>query len=418
MSQHFKKLLISEKLESPAQQQSQELYLVPRNCWLRVTSFQIRTSIVEKNQKIRIRFSVPNSARVVRTSSILIDDEIMNYLQGSKNAAGFCELPIDVIVLFEYKHDVRFGHQNNLEIDIEVVSNIWSRSKSLGNAIIDLSDVIQKPMKSTSIFMKDNINTGTMNIELHSISITKTTPVISTSDKMVNNINSLSESDNEPIQTTTLQVEKKIRDIFKSNIILLVDEETAQGKMLLRETGMNNFVIPVKDISLVKFIFETAAEKLDLSRKTGFRFIVAGDDNFFCGILRVFMPMRDQGIFSNDSFSFIYVSLREEANDSFAKICAEKSQMYSNNFFVYDWFSIFLEDSQVQNASSLINSKLNILSTSSLIPVNVEVANVLISTISDQFTVPMFLNVQIGDNIKTTQMKDTFVKEKIKTISL
>ena len=76
--------LLVERLESPATQQSQEQYLLPRNCWFRMTSIHLRPTNFEKSVKIRIKISVPNSARVIRTSWIVIDDQQAAILQAAQ----------------------------------------------------------------------------------------------------------------------------------------------------------------------------------------------------------------------------------------------------------------------------------------------------------------------------------------------
>ncbi|KAH0795272.1 phosphofurin acidic cluster sorting protein 2 [Histomonas meleagridis] len=415
MTQNIKRprCLISEKLESPAQQQSQELYLVPRNCWLHVTSFQIRPASVEKNQKIRIRFSVPNSYRVVRTSTILIDDELMNYIQSSQNAAGLTELPVDITVLFEYKHDVRFGHQSNLDIDIEIPQKL-PRSKSIGAASIDLSNAIQAPISTTLILRKDNTTTASLKIELHSITILKSSPLSTNSISP----SILSESDSESIPSITTQIEKKVKDIILSKNILVFDADTPQGQIFMGGTGQNNFVLPVRDQNLIQFIFDISSKLLKPNSKTPFRFIIAGDDDFISQVLKQYVEMRDRGIFSSHIFNFICIPLTDGRRCSFARKLSEKSTKYAENFLSKNWFSIFLEDSEVQNASSTIASKLDLLLKSPLTPVSFSVANVVITSNTDQFVIPMLVSLRIGKQSTNVQMKVTFTETKSKTSTL
>jgi hypothetical protein len=111
----------------------------PRNCSLWITSIQLRPKRLERNARIRIRISVPNSARLVRTSPISVDSQILSQLQASQDAAGFAD-------------DLRFNHTSNLDFDIET-----SRGKTIASAAVDLATVIQCPIETIPLCRKDNI---------------------------------------------------------------------------------------------------------------------------------------------------------------------------------------------------------------------------------------------------------------------
>ncbi|OHT03868.1 hypothetical protein TRFO_01597 [Tritrichomonas foetus] len=388
----LKNIILSEKLESPAQQQSQEDYLIPRNCWLKITSLQIRPSQLDKNQKIRIRISVPNSARVIRTSTIQLDDNILSALQSSQNQAGYSEMLTDITVLLEYKHDVRFGHQNNLEFDVEVLSSILSRSKTLGSAAIDLSNAIQKSVQTILMFRKDNDTTASIKIQLYSLNLSKKMPPF---QKVVNSPVFNSDSDSESIPPITAHFEKTMHHIFAQNKILIMDERTTQGHTLLQNVSTNDFVLPIKDVQIIQKIFDISESEF-VPKKEPFRFIIAGDDYFICFILKAFLLMRDRGVLSNDTFSFIHIPL-DSKHCKFAHKIKESSQNYSQHYLTENWFTVFQEKSPVQNASAIIESEVNFLIETPLIPVKIRIADILITTLSDQFVAPMFLMLEIGD---------------------
>lgn len=451
-------IILSEKLESPAQQQSQETYLIPRNCWLRITSLQIKPSQLDKNHKLRIRISVPNSARVVRTSSIQLDDSFLSILQNAQNQAGYSEMKLDIIVLLEYKHDVRIGHQNNLDFDVESLSPVISRSKTLGSAIIDLSQVLQNSMQTNLIFRKDNETTASINVEIYSLCLSKTSPPLQLINKSTRIFNSDSESESE-LPVVTAHFEKTISDLFKKNRLLILDDRTPQGHTLHQNTSMNDFVLPISDSQVIQLIFDIAEQEYLPSTKYPFIFIIAGDDLFSCNVLKHFISMRDKDCLSNDAFDFIHIPLVKDKShlarkisfiyskcnlitsvsnthpnsnannntnshhqhhhqsDSDSNSTSESSSSdsdsgsnsfdetessdsgissYSKHFLTDDWFNLFIENSSIQNASSVINSEVRYLTENPLSCVNLYLADVLISTMKSQFTVPMVSMLEIG----------------------
>lgn len=433
------KPVLSENLESPAQQQSHETYLLPRNCWLKIRSLQCRPSILDKNSKIRIRISVPNSARVVKTSQIQFDDAFLSSLQETQNKAGFSEIKMNVTVLLEYKHDVRIGHQNNLDLDVESISPIFSRSKSIGSASIDLSQVIQKPIQSMISFRKDNDTTFSANVQIYSLVLSKTSPPAQFTDTLVNFNGSDSETDSEAVPVITAHFEQTVSKLLKSKVLMIIDNRTPQGQTLLQGASLNDFVLPITDLQVIRMIFNIASQEFIPSSTNPFRFIIAGDDNFLCIVLKDFLTMRDKGVLATGTFSFLHIPLFEQKSQFARQISStllalqlnNPSQQpvpapainqdssssdddsdsnsgdnsnqsksiansYSSHFLVSDWFNVFLEDSHVQNASSVINSELQYLIQTPLTPVPIFIVDVMITTTSDQFLIPMLLMIEIG----------------------
>jgi hypothetical protein len=217
--------VLTERLQSPAQQQSQEKYLVPRNSWIRITAILIRPRRLEKNPKIRIRISVPNSARVVRTSYIAIDSQLLSWLQSNQNSAGFAEIPVDITILCEYRHDVRVNHPNNLDFDVET-----SRGKAIGFGTVDLANVIQAPIETLLICRKDSATTASIKIEMHSLCISRTSPATAPEPSKVSVV--LDESDSDLVLPMTRQVEQKISDALATNRIMVLNSRSSEGTIL------------------------------------------------------------------------------------------------------------------------------------------------------------------------------------------
>ena len=312
-------IILSEKLESPAQQQSHETYLIPRNCWLKITSLQIKPSQLDKNQKLRIRISVPNSARVIRTSPIQLEDSFLSTLQNAQNQAGFSEMKLDIRVLLEYKHDVRIGHQNNLDFDVESLSPVISRSKTLGSSAIDLTQVLQKSIQTNLILRKDNDATASINIEIYSLCLSKKNPPLNLTNNSMTTFNSESDSESD-LPVVTAHFEKTISNLFKTNRLLILDDRTPQGQTLLQGASLNDFVLPISDSQIVQLIFNIAEQEFLPSPQNPFVFIIAGDDFFVCNVLRHFIAMRDKSTLQDDTFRFIHVPVVKERSHFARKI--------------------------------------------------------------------------------------------------
>lgn len=405
-----------EKLDSPAQQQSQEMYLLPRKCWMKMSNLQIRPSSFEKNQKIRIKISVPNSARVVRSQPIQIDDSMLTYLDKVQNPAGFAEIPIDITAVCEYNHDVRFGHQSNLEIEIEVISSILSRSKTIGSLTIDLANALQCPIKTVLVFQRDHQTTASLRIQLYSLCISRDLPQAKV---RANSSVFLSDSDSEqPSQSLPPQTEQNILQILKGDHIILVDTTTPQGQIMRQGLSLSDSVYPVTDPNMIQFVFDVVTK---VGVQTPYRMIIAGGDSFICLVLNKFLLMRDRGILSTDTFSFIPVPLSQKGSH-ISQLAGNVSSKYAEMFLTSQWSQIFLEDSAVQNSSGLITAQIKTIVSCPLITFQHVISDVMLTSTTDQYVVPMLLQLDIGDigrsirnpksNFNTIQMKCTAISEK------
>jgi hypothetical protein len=402
--------VLVERLQSPAQQQSQEKYLVPRNCWLRITSIQLRPERLERNAKVRIRISVPNSARVVRTSWISVDSQLLSALQASQNAAGFSDLSIDITILCEYRHDIRFNHPSNLDFDIET-----SRGKTIASATVDLAKVIQCPIETILLCRKDNIAAASLKIEAHSLCISRMAPASAPEVATVEVL--LSESDSELVLPMARQVEQKITDALATGHILLLNTKTPQGAMLQQASFSQDYIVAVTEPSVIQFVFDCASRQLPADPQSPFRFVIAGDTNFLAAIMREFIVVREKGMFVTDSFAFIFLPLVPQTVRE-TKEFAGAVPVFSGRLCAPEWLSIFDGESTTQNLSSIVDQKLAYVMSAPLATVELQIADVLLTTVSAQFVVPMFFNLSIGDYSRGAgqkEMKGTFFGESTKT---
>jgi hypothetical protein len=287
---------LTERLESPAQQQSQEKYLVPRNCWLRISSVHVPPSPLEKNPRIRIRISVPNSARTVRTSYIVVDAPLLSQLQSTPNSAGFIEIPVDITVLCEYRHDVRFGHPSQMDFEIELF-----RTKALGSAAVDLASVLQNPIQTLLILRKDNATCAGLKIEVQSLCISKQSPSLVSSEPSASI--AISESDSDLTLPIAQQTEQKIAEALSTNHLLLFNANSPSGEVFRNATLAQDYVVPISSPAMLQSVFDVSAQQIPADLPGSLRFVVAGDVYFLTSVLKDFLNKRDRGAFATDTFA-------------------------------------------------------------------------------------------------------------------
>jgi len=413
--------LLVEKLQSQAQQQSSEQYLVPRNCWIQISKISIKQQTFEKNQKLRVKISVPNSGRVLKSSQIQIDDQFLSLFE-NKPSNSFSDIPVDLIAVCEYLHDVRIGHSSNLEIELELTSSILSRTKCLGIAAIDLAHVIQKPHHIVLSLTKDNVATSSIDVQLHSLSLSNMHPKFPISPSA----SLLSDSDSEPIPSITPQISSQISQVLSTLSVLVIDATSPQGQILKRSVGLSDSALSITEYQVIQHTFEVASQQI--SNLSGLRFIIGGTNYFISRFLVAFLIMRDRGIFSTDSFSFVILPLKSEQS-KIVESFISNAVHYAESFLDPSWLSIFDEDSAVQNAAALISPRISFLQTCELSAVTMPVGDVLLTTENSQSVVPMLLDLVIGDEARflsqmhkstgnVSQMKGVFFGKKTKNIPI
>jgi hypothetical protein len=71
------------------------------------------------------------------------------------------EVPIDVTVICECRHNVRFNHPSNLDFHIETL-----RGKVFASAAVDLGRVIQCPIETILLCRNDSLAAASLHIEV------------------------------------------------------------------------------------------------------------------------------------------------------------------------------------------------------------------------------------------------------------
>ena len=410
--------LIPEQYESSAEAQSQNQNLVPRKCWLHISQLSVKPNLFERNQKLRMIIHIPNSNREVKTRKIPIDESAIKYLNATVNSAGFSTIPIDVTIIYEYKHDIQLDHPSFMAIEIEIISSILGRSKSVGQINVNMSDIIQKNVKNTFQIAKEGMTVAILQAEIHSLCLSKTTPITVT-----RSFSTLSDSDSEITQESTIITDQMMQQMLKDRRVLFLDESTHQGQVLRQALSVKDFVIPVKNNIGVQGFLNVAAQNSPYSLPIVI--VLAGDDYFVAMVLKEMVSYREKGLISLESFELFVLPLSEKHN-RMAQYLGEKCQHYSNIFLSPQWLGIFPEDSAVQNVAPQITSTVDSIFSSELKQIEMTTADVLITTATDQFVLTMFVSLSIGqshpsqqqtkptDNIK--QMKCSMLQSKQKNI--
>ena len=398
---------VTETLESASTHRSQEIYLVPRNCWLHITTIKFNTEKIQKGQKLRIHISVPNSSRSVRSSPIAFDQELLSYLSEHRSENGFSELQMDITAVCEYRHDTRVGHPSNLEIEVEILTTaILTRYRKIGQVNIDVTSALQAPLQLDLPFQHDQKITGYITIEIHSLSIFRAIPSLSVQSSEV----ILSDSDSEPLPTVS---EQTFKSIIQSHQIILVDVRISSGQKFAEYISTNESLLRVYDISAVNLFFTTISN-LPPSEMP-FKIITVGSDLFTVNVLTSFIFMRDRGLLLNDCFQFSFVPL--ESDSSFLQALSLSSPNYQKMFANQEWYEIFLQDSSIQNPTGIITANLQSIFSSKLNKTDFPIADIQVMTSTNQVLLPMLQNLQIISNQGPISMRASFIKsnEKSKT---
>ena len=391
--------LVPEQYESSAEAQSQSQNLVPRKCWLHITQLLVKPTLFEKNQKLRIIIHIPNSNREVKTKKISIDDNVIKYLMSNMNSAGLTSVPIDVTVVYEYKHDIQLEHPPIMGIEVEIISSILGRSKSVGQINVNMAEIIQKNQKSTFTIQKDSQIIASIQAEIHSLCLSKTTPTSITRSN-----SNFSDSDSEVVSESFVITDHMIQQMLRDRKVLFLDESTHQGQVLRQGLSVKDFVIPVKNNTGVQGFLNVAAQFFPYS--SPIVIIMAGDDDFISMILKEMVVYREKGLISLDSFHLFVLPLSKNKSN-FAKLLGKSSPAYASAFLSETWLSIFPEDSAVQNVGQQIGAAVDSIFASKLKKVDIPSCDVLVTTLSDQFVVPMFAGITIGDSSQLTSSKPT-----------
>lgn len=384
-----------------------------------MSGIHLRPNHLEKAPKFRIKISVPNSARTIRTSWIVIDEQQAATLQASVNDKGFVEFPIDVTVLCEYKHDIRANHQSNLEFDLEVITS-GSRAKTIGSGSVDLAVAVQSPMKFPMKLRKDATTTGFIKIEVHSLCIAKTSPL--TRELGLCCMGQTSDSETDFSHTGTPLTEdliEKIKKTLANGHIVAVDGSTRRGGVLMNAAYGHDYVMSVPDVHVAQYIFDIAAENPNEYTKNLFRFVVAGDMYFLASVMTQFLAVRDKGLLPTDAFVFMFMPLVAQT-DRYREEFGVHPPFCQTSVFDTTWLRIFDEQSSEQNVPAAVTEKFEYTITAPIITTNVSIMNVMVTTISDQMIIPMIIDLQIGEYIRTSQkeMKATFFTDSSKTVSM
>jgi hypothetical protein len=230
----------------------------------------------------------------------------------------------------------------------------------------------------------------------------------------------LSESDSELVLPMARQVEQKITDALATGHILLLNSKTEQGTILQQASFSQDYVVAVTEPAVIQFVFDCASRQLPPEPQCPFRFVIAGDTNFLAGVLREFLIVRDRGVFVSDSFAFIFLPLGPYTVRG-AKKLTDTIPFFSGPLCSPEWISVFDENSTGQNISAIVSSKLAFVMSAPLLAVELPIADVLLTTVSAQFVVPMFFHLCIGDCSRGAgqkEMKGTFFGESTKTINM
>ena len=409
------KPLVSERLESPAQQQSQEVYLLPRNCWFHISGIQFRTTTLDRiGQKVRLKISVPNSARVIRTSYVVIDQQTQSRFKADED--GFCEFPVDITVLCEYKHDIRINRQSNLEFDFET----GARYKTFGYGVVDLAEIIQCPQKMLLKMKKDNGITGKLRISVYSLCISETAPD-TRNIKETDSYRIVSDREDEPTPyELTQEVQAQLKRILEGTRMVLLDDSSREGNVFREASFNEDYVLPVSDVDMIPCIFEMASQNAAAYSNDQFRLVVAGDLYFFAAVVSGFLSKRDSGQLLSDAFLFQFLPLFK-GSLRFKEEFGHEHLIYQTHVPGTEWFSLLGEQSKEQNIASYVSDELERITTSSVKKRDLQIAEVILTTSSkDQKIVPMVVDLNIGEYVRCAHkvMKATFCGEGSKTFSI
>ena len=382
--------LIPEQYESSAEAQSQNQNLVPRKCWMHLTQLLLKPGIFEKNQKLRMIVHIPNSNREVKTRKLPIDENAIKFLNANVNSTGFSSIPIDVTIIYEYKHDIQIEHPSNMGIEIEIISSILGRSKTVGLINVNMTEIIQKSFKGTLQVTKDGIPVAFLQAEIHSLCLSKSMPI-----KVTRSFSTLSDSDSELPAESTVVSDQMMMQMIKDRRVLFLDDSTHQGQVLRQGLSVKDFVIPVKNNVGVQSLLNIAAQNFPYSLPIVI--VIAGDDFFVSMILKEMMTYREKGLISLDSFELFVLPLSDK-HSRLAQYLGKNCEHYANTFLSPQWLSIFPEDSAVQNAAPQITASVDSIFSSELKQFPITAADVLVTTATDQFVMTMLVSLVIGEN--------------------
>jgi hypothetical protein len=338
------------------------------------------------------------------------------HLESLKDSAGFAEVPLDVTFICEYRHDIRVNHQSILDIDVEVLSNRLGRTKTIGSGSLDLANAVQMPIQTLLALRKDNSNVGYVKVELHSLCIARFSPApepvqFSVDPEAVR----FAESDSELSHPITRQIETRIIEALTTNHLVVLDSKNSAGTILQHASYDLDYVVGITEKVMIELIFEIASCHLpQVDAQNPFRFVIAGNISFFATILKEYLAKSSEVL----DFTFIFLPLKDNLA-SFAGEFQKDNRLFDN---VDDqWFSIFQEGSMEQNVASIVNEKLAWITEAPLVEFRLPIAEILVTTASRQFIVPMFFMVTIGRYCRSgsrTHMKGTVFGEREKTMSV
>lgn len=381
--------LVPERYESSAEQPSQNQNLVPRKCWLRITQLLMKPSLFEKNQKLRIIVHVPNSNREVKTKKISLDEHAIRFLQTHTNNAGFSQIPIDATIIYEYKHDIQVEHPSIMIIDVEVISSILGRTKRIGQLSVNMSEVIQKNIKNTFSIGKEGNVIALLTAEIFSMSIARKTP-----EGIVHSYSTLSDSESELDPESVGASESLLPKMISQKRIVFADDNSSEGQIIKQYLSVTDYYIPVRSVSTIQKFLNAASQIVP--SQNPIVVVLAGDDFFVCSFLKEIAAFRDRGLINQESFAIFVLPLKPK-NSTFAQFLGGKSLKYTNQFLNQKWYDFFSEENSTPIHGPQVCGTISQLFTSEMKPFIVSVGDVLITTMSDQYVVPMFNDIAIGD---------------------
>lgn len=372
-----------EKYIVPSDIRSSERYMIPRKCYMRMTQLQILVGSLEKNNKLQIIIHIPNSSKLIKVAKKSLDENTLKYVQERANSNGFYAIPLDVTVLYEYKHSAQIMHPSIMQVDVDLLSSILKISRTLGSCHISLAKALQMPLISSFRCKKDSKLAAIIDMEVYSINISRSFPT--------NLIRSNGDVTDELSESSFVNL-TFLKERIKSGQLLFYDDLTNEGLTFSKALKVHDFIIPVRSTHPFTDFFNVMTQ--DEVQVNQIKIIIVGNDYFFSMFLREFISYNNKQRIPNGQFNIYYLALSKERS-IIAEYISQNSEMYKNFFFTKEWFNIFLVDSIVQNIYPLIYSKVDKLINGGTRKLRLNGADVFLLTETDQIITEMFSQIII-----------------------
>ena len=274
-------------------------------------------------------------------------------------------------------------------IDVEIISSILGRSKRIGQLSINMSEVIQKSIKNTFSIGKEGNVIALLTAEIFSMSIARKTP-----EGIVHSYSTLSDSESEIDPESTQGNESLLPKMISQKRVVFADDNSFEGQIIKQYLSVTDFYLPIRSPTTIQKFFSVVSQTMPSADPIVV--ILAGDDFFICTFLKEIAACRDRGLINIESFQIFVLPLKQQ-NSTFSTLLSSKSQKYASNFTNSKWFDLFSAESASPIHGPQVVDIINQVFATELKSFVVPVADILITTASDQYVVPMFSSITIGD---------------------